>query len=181
VVVSGFCMGNLTGIKVLSSTNNLFLKPTVNQSATENIHVDSNSGRNTFLCATVYLPTSFGTLNGDRDTILGSPENEQRIGGGLDRSLNLIQGAAYTAEAFVGGNAVTFHHNGPGGGPNWDTTGSSRYQFRRGTREELAIDSAGVDETALLLWDQSAGTLKRVTRGAVNSGGTGFRVLRIPN
>jgi hypothetical protein len=146
------------------------------------------SGRNTFLCPTIYLPASFGTADGDRDTIIGAPEiNQQRIGGTLNSTLNLGAGAiasggtAYVATGVSAGNSVTFWHNGPGGGPNWDTTGSSRYQFRRGTREELAIDNAGTDETALLLWDQSAGTLKRVTRGATDSGGTGFRVLRIPN
>lgn len=36
-------------------------------------------------------------------------------------------------------------------------------------------------ETRLLLWDVTAGTLQRVSIGATDSGGTGFRVLRIPN
>jgi hypothetical protein len=182
VIVSGNCMGNGTGIKVLTSSNNLFMGNRVNQSGTENIHVANTSGRNTFLCPTIYLPAVFGTANGDRDTIIGAPEiNQQRIGGSIGADLRLNNGAAVIHEALTAGNSVTFWHNGPGGGPVWDTTGSSRYQFKRGTREELAIDNAGTDETALLLWDQSAGTLKRVTRGAVNSGGTGFRVLRIPN
>jgi hypothetical protein len=187
VVVGGNCMGNGTGIKLLSSTNNLFLGIRANQSATENIHVASSSGRNTFLCPTVYMPANFGTMNGDRDTILGSPEIQQQIGGTLSSPLLLGGGAvaksgnAFVAEAVTAGNSVTFWHNGPGGGPVWETTGFARYQFRRGTREELAIDTAGADETALLLWDQSAGTLKRVYRGPANSGGTNYRVLRIDN
>jgi hypothetical protein len=36
-------------------------------------------------------------------------------------------------------------------------------------------------ETGFMLWDISANTLKRVSIGAANSGGTGFKVLRIPN
>lgn len=36
-------------------------------------------------------------------------------------------------------------------------------------------------ETRMLLWDVTAGTLQRVSIGAADSGGTGFRVLRIPN
>ena len=36
-------------------------------------------------------------------------------------------------------------------------------------------------QTALLLWDVDNGTLERVTVGASDSGGTGFKVLRIPN
>ncbi len=41
--------------------------------------------------------------------------------------------------------------------------------------------SATTDDTDLLLWDVTAGTLKRVTRGAADSGGAGFRVLRVAN
>ena len=42
-----------------------------------------------------------------------------------------------------------------------------------------ASNTAG--ETRMLLWDVSAGTLKRVSVGAADSGGTGFKVLRVPN
>jgi hypothetical protein len=43
--------------------------------------------------------------------------------------------------------------------------------------------SAATNETALLLSTNNAGTvaLRRVSVGATNSGGTGFRVLRVPN
>lgn len=41
--------------------------------------------------------------------------------------------------------------------------------------------SATADDTDLLLWDVTAGTLKRVTRGAADSGGAGFRLLRVAN
>lgn len=36
-------------------------------------------------------------------------------------------------------------------------------------------------ETGFMLWDISANTLKRVSIGAADSGGTGFKVLRVPN
>ncbi|MHC1762920.1 MAG: hypothetical protein AB9869_01255 [Verrucomicrobiia bacterium] len=36
-------------------------------------------------------------------------------------------------------------------------------------------------ETRLLLWDVDAATLKRVSIGAADSGGTGYKVLRVPN
>jgi hypothetical protein len=46
----------------------------------------------------------------------------------------------------------------------------------------LAVDeSAAADDTRLLLWDVTAGTLKRVSRGAADSESSGFRNLRIPN
>lgn len=51
-----------------------------------------------------------------------------------------------------------------------------------GSALHLAVDWSGTaGETRLMLWDVSAGTMVRVTRGAADSGGTGFRVLRIPN
>lgn len=41
--------------------------------------------------------------------------------------------------------------------------------------------SAVAGNTRLLLWDVTAGAAVRVTRGAADSGGAGFRLLRIPN
>jgi hypothetical protein len=41
--------------------------------------------------------------------------------------------------------------------------------------------STTAEDCRLLLWDVTAGFLKRVTRGAADSGGTGFRLLRIEN
>lgn len=47
----------------------------------------------------------------------------------------------------------------------------------------LTLDAGtpGSSETGMLLYDTDAGTLQRVTIGAADSGGTGFRVLRVPN
>jgi hypothetical protein len=41
--------------------------------------------------------------------------------------------------------------------------------------------STTADDTDIMVFDVSAGSVKRVSRGAVDSGGVGFRVLRIPN
>jgi hypothetical protein len=40
---------------------------------------------------------------------------------------------------------------------------------------------SAADDTTLLVLDITAGTVKRASRGAVDSGGAGFRLLRIPN
>jgi hypothetical protein len=65
--------------------------------------------------------------------------------------------AWYTAPSGTAGNAVTF-------------------------TERMRVDAtATAGETALLLWDVDNGTLERVTVGAADSGGVGFKVLRIPN
>lgn len=46
----------------------------------------------------------------------------------------------------------------------------------------LAVEKTiTADDTALLLYDTTAATTVRVTRGAADSGGAGFRLLRIPN
>lgn len=42
-------------------------------------------------------------------------------------------------------------------------------------------DSATADDCRFLLWDVTSGSMKRVSRGAADSGGTGYRLLRIPN
>jgi hypothetical protein len=48
--------------------------------------------------------------------------------------------------------------------------------------ERLRVDTTTTaGQTALLLWDVDNGTLERVTVGAADSGGVGFKVLRIPN
>lgn len=46
----------------------------------------------------------------------------------------------------------------------------------------LQVDSnSTAGNTRLLIWDVDNGTLERVTVGAADSGGSGFKVLRIPN
>ena len=48
--------------------------------------------------------------------------------------------------------------------------------------EAFRIDATAVaGNTAMLLYDVSAATIVRVSRGAADSGGAGFRLLRIPN
>jgi hypothetical protein len=57
----------------------------------------------------------------------------------------------------------------------WSYNGSSWLQLARIARTAVA------DDTTLLLYDVTAGSMVRVTRGVADSGGIGFRVLRIPN
>jgi hypothetical protein len=41
--------------------------------------------------------------------------------------------------------------------------------------------TGAADSTALWLYDETAASLKQVTRGAADSGGAGFRLLRVAN
>lgn len=48
--------------------------------------------------------------------------------------------------------------------------------------DTVKIDaSTTAGDTRLMLYDVDNGTLERVTVGAADSGGSGFKVLRIPN
>jgi hypothetical protein len=48
--------------------------------------------------------------------------------------------------------------------------------------DTIAAGRTGVaDSTGLWLYDETAGSLKQVTRGAADSGGAGFRLLRVAN
>jgi len=60
-------------------------------------------------------------------------------------------------------------------------TGSHRF-FTNGGTEALKVDhSTTAGQTRLLLYDVDNATLERVTVGIADSGGAGFKVLRIPN
>ncbi len=59
---------------------------------------------------------------------------------------------------------------------------SAEIRFGVGTREAARLDSsATANDTSLLLYDTTAGALVRVSRGIADSGGAGYRLLRIPN
>lgn len=53
--------------------------------------------------------------------------------------------------------------------------------FLNGVEKARFDQTVTANDTSLLLWDVTAGSLRRVTIGAADSGGTGYRVLRIPN
>lgn len=54
--------------------------------------------------------------------------------------------------------------------------------YRDFVGEVFRVDGGGVaDDIRMFVWDVSAGSLKRVSRGAADSGGAGFRLLRVAN
>jgi len=50
-----------------------------------------------------------------------------------------------------------------------------------GTNKVAVAADGAAHDTTLLLWDVDSGALQRVSVGAADSGGTGFKLLRIPN
>jgi hypothetical protein len=59
--------------------------------------------------------------------------------------------------------------------------GDVRFGQYLGDQFGLFDDNATAQETRLKIWDVTAAAMVRVSRGASDSGGTGFRLLRVPN
>jgi hypothetical protein len=80
--------------------------------------------------------------------------------------------------------ALQLFRSGNSCGAIWQEGGAMRFgsDASTGFTEKMRVDSTTTaGQTALLLWDVDNNTLERVTVGAADSGGTGFKVLRIPN
>lgn len=64
----------------------------------------------------------------------------------------------------------------------WEVTPSTTDGGSTYSEASISADTSNTaDDTRFLLWDVTAGSLKRVSRGATDSGGSGFRLLRISN
>jgi hypothetical protein len=62
------------------------------------------------------------------------------------------------------------------------SAGNVMFRAYSGSNERLRIDeTTTATQTSLMLWDVDNGTLERVTVGAADSCGAGFKCLRIPN
>jgi len=75
---------------------------------------------------------------------------------------------------------------GTGGPPVWDLHSaitSAIFKITGGSNLWLSVDRTGVsgNDTAISVWDETAASAKRVSRGATDSGGAGFRLLRVAN
>lgn len=71
------------------------------------------------------------------------------------------------------------NHEGDGLGSN---AGGNECSLIANSLEKLRVDITAVaGDTALMLWDVNGAAMVRVTVGANDSGGAGFKVLRIPN
>lgn len=68
-------------------------------------------------------------------------------------------------------------------GSNFSLTSNvGELRFNASSNSAMTLDASSVaGQTRMLLWDVDSGSLQRVTVGAADSGGVGFKVLRIPN
>jgi parallel beta-helix repeat protein len=161
---------------------------------------------NTFVSNTIDATHSSATIATFDAGVVGNvwawntePDTASISGGGTDRcvvmrttDVGAITGqvAAITA----GGAAGRWYQGvlGSGATPAYSfaadpdtgvwSAGANRLNLNAGGVNGIEVDaSAAADETRLLVHDVTAGSLRRVSRGATGSGGAGFRVLRIPN
>ncbi len=64
----------------------------------------------------------------------------------------------------------------------WKSAGNRPLYFEVNGVDALEVaPSASAGETRILVYDETAAALVRVSRGASDSGGAGFRLLRVPN
>jgi hypothetical protein len=88
-----------------------------------------------------------------------------------------IAGGALTLQAGLGtGNAASARVNLAVGAP-----GASGATLQGALTCVAAAHTATATETGLMIFDVDNGVLERVTVGAADSGGVGFKLLRIPN
>ena len=81
-----------------------------------------------------------------------------------------------------GGTGQASYYEQNSGQHRWFTAPSGTAGNAISFTQRLQVDgTTTAGQTALMLWDVDNGTLERVTVGAADSGGTGFKVLRIPN
>lgn len=88
----------------------------------------------------------------------------------------------YMATDDDGAGAASLDLNSAGAGCSINAPATRTVKLKiDGTPSLQVDDSAVAGETRLLVWDVDNSTLERVTVGAADSGGTGFKLLRIPN
>jgi hypothetical protein len=99
------------------------------------------------------------------------------VGGGLAFGGKYTSGGSYAEFASISG----VKDNATDG----NTAGRFSVSVARNAasgQEKLRLDdTTTARDTALMLWDVDNGTLERVTVGIADSGGAGFKLLRIPN
>lgn len=105
-----------------------------------------------------------------------SPTSSIRFQGGGASGTNIAGTSVVWAGGRSTGNAT------PATFTIQTTTVGSSGTTLQALRDAVLIDgNTTAGETPLLLLDISKGTLQRVSIGAADSGGTGFKVLRVPN
>ena len=88
----------------------------------------------------------------------------------------------HTGEKLLFGDGDTFLQEEVDDDVVWNFPAGGKHTVRHGTNDTVvADDNSTAGETRFMLWDVDNATLERVSVGIADSGGSGFKVLRIPN
>jgi hypothetical protein len=137
-----------------------------------------NNANNAYRPATLTGSIVVFETNGETERARITSAGNLTIGGTTDSARVRVEGTTNLTtglQLFRSGNSC---------GAIWQEGGAMRFgsDASTGFTEKMRVDSTTTaGQTALLLWDVDNNTLERVTVGAADSGGTGFKVLRIPN
>ena len=197
-LASGVTASSLTSVGTLSSLT-VSGDLTVD---TSTLKVDSANNRVGIKQATPLHPLHVGTTDLILDTSgnlgLGVTPSAWSVltpalqfgGGGAFIAAQTTTPALYTGmNAHFNGTSWVYKVDGTAtyvlqfnGAHSWFTAASGLAGNTITFTERVRVDgTTTAGETALLLWDVDNGALERVTVGAADSGGVGYKVLRIPN
>jgi len=152
-----------TGGCRFDGSNILSVGKTVTDSGTQNMIINgANDGFQEITGRFVAHPNNVPVLFRKADDSAGSGTSGQFL---MDSSDNL------NIQNYVTGNYI-----------NIDQTGTGFIQMAVNGAASARVDaSTTATHTRFLIYDVDNATLERVTVGAADSGGVGFKVLRIPN
>jgi hypothetical protein len=126
------------------------------------------------------------------DSILRTDVGQMQVFIGSGKALAVVNAAALIYTVTARPSTCLLTYNDPSGQKGyfgydssnnidfWNNIGTMRFGANGVSVMELD-SSATAGNTRMLVYDVTAGSVVRVSRGASDSGGTGFRVLRIPN
>jgi hypothetical protein len=195
--------GSRAGQGLTSGANNTFLgnnAGAVIETGSNNICIGHNSGNLTGL-TTRNFGLAIGTeadLTADNQAVIGSTTmalDNFHLGRGVSTSIALSGELVLQPTSVIDGQAdtgttydfVVAGGKGTGTGSGSSVSIKTSPSGAAGSTQNPLVEAARFDtnqtagETRFLLYDITAGTTKRVSIGAVDSGGVGFKVLRVPN
>jgi len=142
------------------------------------IGISSTTG--TAALAFLTANTERARITSGGDVGIGTASPAFALGSGLEVERAGI--ATLRLENSSGGNGLEIAADSTTNGIRFYGLNNAPFVFAPNASERMRIDNTSTaGQTALLLYDVDNNTVERVTVGAADSGGTGFKVLRIPN
>lgn len=183
--------GNLTEWKNSGGTTVASISAAGVLSVSSGNGVVYGSGSNTYLGTYFYVGNNTGLVTVEANASITWGTMAISRDSTSSNALRISTGRLIAANGSGTNNAATAMIISPGKSTGTATPATLTLQRTvvgsSGSTAQTLVDAMQLDgnttagETPMLLLDITAGTLKRVSIGASDSGGTGFKVLRVPN